>query len=44
MQHERLRQQSKAATIAAPMPMPTYDDNFSEKPEYILLLIQLELI
>ena len=41
---ERSRQQLKAATIAAPLPMTTYDDNFSEKPVYILLPIQLELM
>jgi hypothetical protein len=43
-QSERSRQQLKAATIAAPLPMMVYDDNLSEKPEYILLLIQLELM
>ncbi len=38
-QHERSRQQLKAATVAAPLPMTAYKDNFSVKPEYILLLI-----
>jgi hypothetical protein len=38
-QRERSRQQLKATAIAALLPMTAYNDNFSEKPEYILLLI-----
>ncbi len=34
----------KAATIAALLPMTAHDNNFAEKPEYILLLIRLELM
>ena len=38
-QCERSRQQLKAATMPAPLPN---DNNFAEKPEYILSLIGLE--
>ncbi len=43
-QHERSRQQLKAETIAVPLTMTVYNDDFAEKPEYILLLICLELM
>jgi hypothetical protein len=38
-QCERSQQQLKAATMPAPLPN---DNNFAEKPEYILSLIGLE--
>jgi hypothetical protein len=40
-QREWARQQLKAATMPEPLPN---NDNFAEKPEYILLLFCLELI